>query len=223
MTDTKTDVLFHAELSEREFGSALLSVGKLTAWAQDKNLELMTLPPLAGYRFVQAEALLCAIERGANNLTPEQAAAIVQADPVLSKHRAATDPVTCRWLLGADAHSSWRRLLEAAIEKQELTLLNFGSKLPINDAPATQAATPPAPVVEVPASETPEQRRARWLEWYGKGERGAVQRVYKRELLLNPKADRATIGKQIKKAKTEQVEKKRGGGWASQLVQDGKR
>ena len=71
--------------------------------------------------------------------------------------------------------------------------------------------------------ETTEQRRARWLDWYGKGERGAVQRVYERELLLNPKADRSFIGKEIDKAKNEKAETKRGGAMFGQLVQDGKR
>ena len=99
----------------------------------------------------------------------------------------------------------------------------------VADAPE-QADTKPqagaveaAPVVAVPASETPEQRRARWLDWRGEGERGAVQRVYERELQRNPKADRSFVGKQIKIARTEQAEKKRAGGWASQLVKGGKR
>lgn len=83
-------------------------------------------------------------------------------------------------------------------------------------APAQSPATP-APV------ETVEQRRARWLDWHGKGERGAVQRVYERELLLNPKADRSFIGKEIDKAKNEKAETKRGGAMFGQLVQDGKR
>lgn len=168
MTDIKnpTDVLFHADLAEREFGSALLSVSRLTTWVQDKDLELVTVPPLAGYRFVQAEALLCAIERGANSLTPEQAAKIVQADPILSKHRAVTnpdgyiDPITSRWLLGADAHLSWRRLLENAIEKQELTLLNFASKLPIQAAPTQKTETTPAGTAKVWTLERKEQARA---------------------------------------------------------------
>lgn len=90
-------------------------------------------------------------------------------------------------------------------------------------APAQKADTESSPVVEVPASETPEQRRARWLDWYGQGERGAVQRVYERELLQNPKADRSYIGKQITIAEAEQTTKKLGDQWASQLVQDGKR
>lgn len=78
----------------------------------------------------------------------------------------------------------------------------------------------PAPVL----AETTEQRRARWLDWYGKGERGAVQRVHERERELNPKADRSFIGKQIEIAKSERAKVTRaGGGWASQLVQDGKR
>ena len=93
----------------------------------------------------------------------------------------------------------------------------------IHEADTQPQAGNDAPVVEVPDSETSEQRRARWLAWYGKGERGAVQRVYERERLLNPKADRAYIGKQIKIAKAELADKKRGGAWVSQLVQDGKR
>ena len=76
-----------------------------------------------------------------------------------------------------------------------------------------------APVV----AETTEQRRARWLDWYGEGERGAVQRVYERELALNPKADRSFIGKEIDKAKKEKAEIERGGAMFGQLVQDGKR
>lgn len=81
-----------------------------------------------------------------------------------------------------------------------------------------QTATP-APVV----AETTEQRRARWLDLYGEGERGAVKRVYTNELLTNPKADRSFIGKEIEKAKQEKEEAKRGGSMFSQLVQDGKR
>jgi hypothetical protein len=84
---------------------------------------------------------------------------------------------------------------------------------------SAQNTVTPAPEV----TETTEQRRARWLDWYGKGERGAVQRVYERELQLNPKADRSFIGKEIDKAKKEKAEIKRGGAMFGQLVQDGKR
>ena len=94
--DDKNIILFHAVLAEREFGSDLLSVAKLTAWAQEKGLELATLSDINGFRFVQAKALLCAIERSTNStLTPDQAAKIVRTDPELSKHRALTDPVNC--------------------------------------------------------------------------------------------------------------------------------
>jgi hypothetical protein len=115
-----------------------------------------------------------------------------------------------------EAQAAWDAAYQAWLTKMVLCLLE-------PEAAQAPEVGQDASVVEAPASETPEQRRARWLEWYGKGERGAVQRVYERERLLNPKADRAYIGKQIKIAKTEQAEKKRVGGWASQLVQDGKR
>ena len=65
--------------------------------------------------------------------------------------------------------------------------------------------------------------RARWLEWFGKGGRGAVQAVYERERKLNPKADRSYIGKQINVAKKEKENAQRGAIWTSQLARDGKR
>jgi hypothetical protein len=92
-----------------------------------------------------------------------------------------------------------------------------------------QAATP-APVMAsaTPASvETVEQRRDRYLAWHREEERinprGAVQRVYERELLQNPKADRANIGKDIRKARGNTEKQKKANNWTSQLVTDGKR
>ena len=87
------------------------------------------------------------------------------------------------------------------------------------DIDVGQCAATPAPVKD----ETTEGRRARWLDWYGKGEHGALQRVYERELLTNPKADRSYMGKQIEKAKKEKASTKQGGAIFGQLVQDGKR
>jgi hypothetical protein len=158
MTNTKTqlDVLFHSGLAEREFGNSLLSVAKLLAWVKTRDLELATEPPLSGFRFVQVEMLLCAIERSVgNSLTPEQAFELVAGDPNLSKERAAKDPITCRWLLGADAHLQWRKQIEKAVAAQELFLLDFGSKLPIGKP---QQAAPVAPAAQAtePASEPPE-------------------------------------------------------------------
>jgi hypothetical protein len=235
-TPHHSTVLFHADIVDREFGSYLLSVVRLKAWVQSKGFELVTLPALDGYQFVQAEALLSAIERAIQTNTSEKdAAAVAQSTTVLAQDRAAE--IAPRWLCGADAAQQWRRVIGQAVKDGELSLLNYGSRLPIA-APELHAATvapvaeieaavgtSDAPVVEVPASETPEQRRARLLEWFDSynGGRGAKQRVFEREKLLNPKADRSDIGKQINKAKTEQAEKKRGGGWVSQMVQDGTR
>lgn len=111
--------------------------------------------------------------------------------------------------------NEWLQSIDAGLE---LTYPYIG-----NNAQPQASPVEAAPGWEAPASETPEQRRARWLDCWGKGERGAVKRVYERELLQNPKADRSYIDKQITKAKTEQADKKRGGAWVSQLVQDGKR
>jgi hypothetical protein len=125
-------VHFDAALSERPFSSHLLKVADLLAWTHAKRLSLATVPEIGGFEFVQAEALLCAIERHVTaTVSPEQAAEIVASSPELSKDRAASSPQTCRWLLGADAHQRWRALLEQAIGADELQLLEFGSKLPI--------------------------------------------------------------------------------------------
>ena len=84
----------------------------------------------------------------------------------------------------------------------------------------TQAVTPsPAPV----ARETVEQRCARYLALFEAEERrekrGALQRVADSE-----KVDRSNMRKDINKARAERdAQKRAGGGWASQLVQDGKR
>ena len=87
----------------------------------------------------------------------------------------------------------------------------------INKAAQPQAATP-APV----ANETPAERRARWLDMFEAEEklvkRGALQRLAKREGV-----DRSNMGKDIAKARAERDTQRRAGGWASQLVQDGKR
>ena len=56
-----------------------------------------------------------------------------------------------RWLVGADAHMQWRRLLERAVEAGELVLLHFGSKLPVEARTEPQAA----PVVADSASDAP--------------------------------------------------------------------
>lgn len=88
----------------------------------------------------------------------------------------------------------------------------------VPDAPAEPQAEPPAPV----AKETPAERRARWLDMFEAEEkrekRGALQRLANSEGV-----DRSNMGKDIAKARAERDTQRRAGGWASQLVQDGKR
>ena len=199
---------------DREFGSHLIAVSKLTDWAAKRGLEVDTQPPIGGFQFVQVEAFLCAIERAARESTrdEQQAAAIIQATPHLAHDRAAE--VAPRWLVGADAHMQWRRLLERAVEAGELVLLHFGSKLPI------EAPTEPQTAPEV--KEKPQDRRARWLVMFEaeekRGKRGALTRLAKSEGV-----DRSNMGKDIDKARAERDTQRRAGGWTAQLVQDGKR
>jgi hypothetical protein len=104
----------------------------------------------------------------------------------------------------------------AIAEAQERARIRAQTPAQHSEPAPTEAM--PAPVV----AESTEQRRARWLDSYGKGERGAVERVYKLELLLNPKADRSYIGKQIELAKSERKTAKNGDAMYSQLYLEGK-
>ena len=209
-----TPLLFHPDLVDRQFGSHLIAVSKLTDWAAKRGLEVDTQPPIGGFQFVQVEAFLCAIERAARESTrdEQQAAAIIQATPHLAHDRAAE--VAPRWLVGADAHMQWRRLLERAVEAGELVLLHFGSKLPI------EAPTEPQTAPEV--KEKPQDRRARWLVMFEaeekRGKRGALTRLAKSEGV-----DRSNMGKDIDKARAERDTQRRAGGWTAKQVQDGKR
>jgi hypothetical protein len=193
-------------LVDREFGSYLLSVPKLTEWAAKQGLEVVTHPPIGGFQFVQVEAFLCAIERAARESTrdEQQAAAIVQATPHLAQDRAAE--VAPRWLVGADAHMQWRRLLERAVEAGELALLHFGSKLPVeartepqaapveadsaSDAPDTSKGTPPK-LTEVDKAEI--------LRLYNRGRGASVNAMAKQFNVSRPTIEKVLQRAGIKK------------------------
>lgn len=82
-----------------------------------------------------------------------------------------------------------------------------------------QETVTPEPMQE--ATETPAERRTRWLAMFEeeekRGKRGALQRLADKEGV-----DRSNMSKAIDKARAERGEQKRAGLW-SQLVKDGKR
>jgi hypothetical protein len=124
------------------------------------------------------------------------------------------------WL--ESAGSKWKECLEPADMVVSMAAVKAIEAAAKPQQTATDTATP-APVVE----ETSTDRRARWLDMREDEEsrvkRGALQRVYERELLTNPKADRSYIGKEIKIAKKERKEVVQGGAMFEQLVRNGKR
>ena len=73
--------------------------------------------------------------------------------------------------------------------------------------------------------ETPKERRARLLEWHeeeeARGKRGALARVFAREMVGRPTADRANIGRDIKKARAERAEERRARALAGLLGKQG--
>lgn len=148
--------LFNKYLCEREFGSAVLHVETFQKWAVAKGLHLRTAPALGEYEFAQVEAILCAIERGAAPQTPEDARAIIDSKAELAGHTVAVrfpEPDHSHvWLVGADAHLQWRKLLERAIDACELQLLDGASYLPVSNRPAAsfgapESAEPAAPLL----------------------------------------------------------------------------
>ena len=181
-------ILFHPDLVDREFGSHLIAVSKLTDWAAKRGLEVDTQPPIGGFQFVQVEAFLCAIERAARESTrdEQQAAAIIQATPHLASSRAAE--VAPRWLVGADAHLQWRRLLERAVEAGELVLLHFGSKLPVEASTKPEAA--PAVNRGTPKALTDAQE-AEVVRLFDRGRGVSVNKLAQRFGVSNPTIDKA--------------------------------
>lgn len=162
--------LFNKYLCEREFGSAVLHVETFQKWAVAKGLHLRTAPALGEYEFAQVESLLCAIEQGAAPQTPEDARAIIDSKPELAGHNVAVrfpEPDHSHvWLVGAEAHLQWRRLIERAITDDELQLLDGASYLPVS---SRLAASPEAPKCAEPKDATPkagngEQAAISWQE-----------------------------------------------------------
>lgn len=140
-------ILFHKDLCDREFGSAVFNVPALLKWATDKGLHLHTVPPLDEYDFAQAEALLNAIQATARAYTPDEAYAIAQASPLLAHHRAAQRAApSAVWLVGAEAARQWREILSKAIAGGELILLDPNSLLPVvtADAPGAKVKAVPS-------------------------------------------------------------------------------
>lgn len=131
--------LFHKELCDREFGSAVVATSELRAWAATQGLQLRTVPSLDEFDHVQIEALLCAVERAvAKTYSSDDALEIIRHRPDLMEHRIAAMAVKecfagpdVIWLLGADAHKQWRTKIGEAIDAGDLTLLDPASLLPI--------------------------------------------------------------------------------------------
>lgn len=140
-----TTTLFNKYLCERDFGSTVFHVKTFQKWVTDKGLHLRTVPELSEYEFAQVESLLCAIERGAAPQTTDDARAIIDSKPDLAGHEVAVrfpEPDHSHvWLVGADAHFQWRKMIERAIDANELQLLDGASYLPVSNRPPISSAS----------------------------------------------------------------------------------
>jgi hypothetical protein len=124
------NTFFDTRLCNREFGSHLLSVSDLFAWAKSNRLHIPSTELIDASEFVQVEYLLSAIGSLSGNLSEAQAIQVIQNYPSLINNPAAS--IAPSWLLGGEAILQWRKVLGKAIDSDELTLLHFGSKLPVN-------------------------------------------------------------------------------------------
>ena len=165
-----------------------------------------------------------------SDLTPRENAA-AHALAVISNHRAIIwwrEPETPDGKPSIKPLEPWQLANLEGQTKQ--AIFEYAAYLPEREAAAllglvqTIAQTEPqaAPVEGAPASETPEQRRARWLAMLEVEEkrekRGALQRVADREGV-----DRSNMRKDIEKARAIRTEQNQAGFFVSQLVQNGKR
>lgn len=169
------NILFHESIAGREFGACLLNTKEFLTWADEKHLPVQTDPPLEGLEFVQAEALLCAIERTARRYSPAEAWAIVQTNQDLmrsdyvrigqaSGNWCPEDDPGMVWLIGANSHTKWRGLLEDAIARGELRLLDPVSLLPVTPPDAGVAPSQePGQVSAVSwGAMTEDEKKAAW-------------------------------------------------------------
>lgn len=169
------NILFHKSITGREFGAWLLNTKEFLTWADEKQLHVQTDPPLEGLEFVQAEALLCAIERAARRYSPAEAWAIVQINQDLmrsdyvrigqaSGNWCPEDDPGMVWLIGANSHKKWRGLLEDAIARGELRLFDPVSLLPVTPPDAGSAPSrEPGQVSTVSwGAMTKDEKKAAW-------------------------------------------------------------
>jgi len=99
------------------------------------------------------------------------------------------------------------------------------------DLPPLEWDEPQLPVKRRAPLNTKESTQARGVrllnafdaEVKASGKHGALARVHTRELAINPKADRSSIGKQIKTAQDAKNREKQGTAMFASLARDGKR
>lgn len=133
------NTLFHESITDREWGANLIAVAALEQWVSEAGLILKTIPSLDNFDFVQAEALLCAIERYATQCTPAEALSAIRNDKTLKEHRvykeSPEDPMPSHvWLYASEAPRQWRELIRNGLHTGDLALLNPASKLPLKPA-----------------------------------------------------------------------------------------
>lgn len=127
---TMKETLFNEKLITREFGSLVFSVAELTDWARSKRIVIPTIHNLECSKFVQVEYFLSAIQNPSYSLTESEALQIVEADEQLKTD--SNSKLAPNFAIGAQVSDKWRALIKAGIDSDELRLLSFGTKLPID-------------------------------------------------------------------------------------------
>lgn len=135
-----TTTLVDPSLFCRDFGSQALRVQTLRDWAEERGLTLPpTIPSVADFDLVSLESLLVAFERGVPAMQDDDVldlAKAIDCDPGMRKLIDKGAVQAARWLVGANIHPQWRKVLEAAIADGELATVDALTGLP-QSAPMT--------------------------------------------------------------------------------------
>ncbi|MBX3619137.1 MAG: hypothetical protein KF891_03985 [Rhizobacter sp.] len=137
-------ILYDPRLTERPFGIRAVRVESLLSWLKSQGAVLPdTYPDVCTFEAVQIEALLAAIERGAQKLADEP---VVEAAVAMIERGASVDQRVrkmiiderdsslARWFYGAACAAGWRRILGAALDSGALSALDAETGIPVTSA-----------------------------------------------------------------------------------------
>lgn len=120
----------YSDLTDEDFGDAVIATTFLQKWAQDQGTALPIDPAVLRHEFLQVSALLAEIEAFAFRSIPaHKANALTLARRPEDDH---SHVGRSRIQVSTSVETQWRRRMLDAVTTGELVLLDYASKLPTN-------------------------------------------------------------------------------------------